>query len=132
MKKFRRTQIYKAEGQTNVSTTRNRAGVYLIYKDRQLVYIGMSQSNIYKALLRHFQEWNDRNQIRVTYPQLPEYKDSIVYTTAKQAPRLEKALIIRLQPRDNPNKYQQMELTAELERAHRTYLETYSSGEAPF
>jgi len=132
MKKFRRTQIYKAKGVTNVTDTRKKSGVYLIYKGQQLVYIGMSQSNIYKALLRHFQSWNDPRQIRVTYPQTPLYKVSIVYTTPKQAPRLEKALIIRLKPKDNPNKYGNMELTRELEAAHRTYLNTYSSGEAPF
>jgi excinuclease UvrABC nuclease subunit len=132
MKKYRRVSVYKEPGKTNISDTRKKPGVYLIYKDRELVYIGSSASNLYKALLRHFQKWNDPTQVRITYPQRPIYKVSIVQTTPKQSKRLEMALIKRLKPRDNPNKYNLFTLTADEERANRTFLDTLNSGEAPF
>jgi excinuclease UvrABC nuclease subunit len=132
MKKFRRTQIYAAKGKTNVKETQGKAGVYMIYSNNTLVYIGSSQSNMYKALLRHFQDWTSSRQTRITYAQHPRYKVSIIQTTGKQAPRLERALIQRMKPRDNPMQYQIFELTPEEKRANEIYQNTLNSGEAPF
>ncbi len=132
MKKYRRVSVYNKPGQTNIADTRKKAGVYLIYKNRDLVYIGASKTNLYKALLRHFQKWNDPTQVRTLYPQRPEYKVSIVQTTPTQAMRLEKALIKRMKPKDNPQKYQQFTLTKEQERANKIFLDTLNSGEPPF
>jgi excinuclease UvrABC nuclease subunit len=126
MKKFRKTQIYKAPGQTNVSSTQERSGVYIIYygTDKKPVYIGMSQTNLYKTILRHFQEWNDKAQERKVYPQDPEYKVSIIFTTARQAPILEKALILRHKPEDNRYKWEQLSID-NLYRDERKVLNTF-------
>jgi excinuclease UvrABC nuclease subunit len=112
LKKFRKTPVYNQPGQTNIRETKERSGVYLIYygSDKKPVYIGMSASNLYKTILRHFQEWNDPAQQRTVYPQDPLYKVSVVYTTPKQAPKLEKMLILRHKPDDNRHKWEGLEI----------------------
>jgi excinuclease UvrABC nuclease subunit len=132
MKRFRRTQVYSAPGKTNIKEAIERAGVYMIYKDRQLRYIGHSSSNIYKTLLRHFQNWDDPKQIRVTYPQTPLYKVTIIFTTEQQAPRLERWMIKRYKPIDNPEKYEQIKLNYGEIRAGETFLDTPTDTQAPF
>jgi len=85
---------------------RKRAGVYLVYKYGVLRYVGYSGADLYKALYRHFQTWNDKTQVRVQYTNLAGIKVRVVYTNTKlQASRLEKALIIKEQPPDNPAQY---------------------------
>lgn len=86
---------------------RNKAGVYLIYKNTELVYVGYSASNCYKSFYRHFQSWNDKRQQRVVYnPTDESIKTRIIYTnTAAQADKLEKALIIKYRPKDNIQQY---------------------------
>ena len=83
---------------------RNKSGVYMIYKNARLVYVGYSSSSVYKALYRHFQQWNDKNQVRVTYNPT-EVKVRVIYCTPSQADKLEKALIIKYKPKDNPQQY---------------------------
>lgn len=113
MRRFRKVSIYKNPGKTNVSEVFNKSGVYLIYKKgvKNPVYIGYSGSNLYKTLTRHFQSWNDRTQVRITYPQNGNYSVSIVLCTPEQAVRLEKYLIKKIRPVDNPNKYDTVEIT---------------------
>lgn len=83
--------------------TRRRPGVYLIYVNGILRYVGYSTYDVYKTMYRHFQSWRDSTQTRITYPRSPEVKIRVVYTnTAKQAAVLERALRIRYQPTDNP------------------------------
>lgn len=83
-----------------------KPGVYMIYRKKTLLYVGMSGSNVYKSLYRHFQTWNDPTQVRVTYKQLKNIKVRVIYTnTPGQAEKLEKALIIKYEPKDNPTKY---------------------------
>lgn len=86
---------------------RNKAGVYIIYKSHKAVYVGFSRTDVYKALYRHFQKWNDPRQVRVTYSGSNEHiKVRVIYcNTSINADRLEKALIIKLKPVDNPQKY---------------------------
>lgn len=86
---------------------RNKSGVYIIYKNNKPVYIGFSRTDVYKALYRHFQKWSDKTQVRVTYdPNNASYKVRVIYcNTSLNADRLEKALIIKLKPKDNPQKY---------------------------
>lgn len=84
---------------------RDRCGVYLIQKAGELRYVGMSRSNVYKSLYRHFQTWNDPNGPRVVYKQLHDVRVRVVYTdTAARAVQLERALIIQHRPPDNPDK----------------------------
>jgi len=86
--------------------TAKQPGVYLIYKNSQLVYVGFSSYNVYKTMYRHFQRWNDPTQVRVIYnPNDPGIKVRVIYTTAARSKKLEKALILKYAPKDNPEKY---------------------------
>ena len=85
---------------------RKRPGCYIIYKNDVVRYVGFSGVDVYKALYRHFQTWNDKRQQRVTYERLAGIKVRVIYTnTAGQASKLEKALIIKLKPADNIQQY---------------------------
>lgn len=87
--------------------TAKQPGVYLIYKNGSLVYVGYSSYNVYKTLYRHFQRWNDPTQVRITYnPNDQNIKVRVIYTTALRAKKLEKALILKYQPKNNPDKYE--------------------------
>jgi len=109
--KQRRSKPYLSNGKTTFNIQK-RPGVYMIYKGEKPVYIGYSGTNLYKTLYRHFQSWNDRTQTRVVYRDLSDITVRVVYThTGNQAAKLEKALIVKLKPRDNPNKYEQYTLT---------------------
>jgi excinuclease UvrABC nuclease subunit len=125
MRKFRLTSVYSAPGKTNIREFVGRPGVYLIYKDGELRYIGHSQTDVYKTLIRHFQAWNDKTQKRVTYPQRPEYKTRIILTTEGQAPRLESYLIKQLRPPDNPDKQEALRFTPDIKKAGQIYKNTY-------
>lgn len=96
---------YLENGKTRFNI-RNKPGVYLIYKNRSLVYVGFSASDVYKALYRHLQTWNDPNQQRVTYAKLKGITVRVVYTrTSTKARQLEEALILKHKPADNINRY---------------------------
>jgi hypothetical protein len=87
--------------------TAQRPGTYLIYRAGRLVYVGFSSYNVYKTLYRHFQNWNDPQQVRIVYDKNdPNIKVRVIYTTAARARKLEKAIIIKYQPKDNPDKYE--------------------------
>lgn len=84
-----------------------RPGIYLIRDGNVLVYVGVSGSDVIKAMYRHFYSWEpDRwfyTQRRVTYPTDSEtHTTAIISTeTQSQAWELEKTLIRMLGPRDN-------------------------------
>ena len=87
--------------------TAQKPGTYLIYRNGLLVYVGYSSYNVYKTLYRHFQNWNDPQQVRIVYDKNdPNIKVRVIYTTAARARKLEKAIIIKYQPKDNPDKYE--------------------------
>jgi hypothetical protein len=139
MKKSRLLPPYDSQGRTTFSK-RNKPGVYIIYKNDTPVYIGFSAKDTYKALYRHFQTWNDRTQQRVTYRNLDNIKVRVIYTnTAGQAAKLEKALIIKLKPTDNPKQYWLTYDTDEKEEAiYQNFVDTDTSpikvfqGDVPF
>ncbi len=122
MKRTKLLKPYKEDGSTSFPARQKRRG-YLIYRTRLigepvLVYVGYSGTDVYKALYRHFQVWNDRQAARgergerVTYPQANSYRVRVVYTRTKaEASELEQALILKWKPRDNPDKLEAMELT---------------------
>jgi excinuclease UvrABC nuclease subunit len=95
---------YNKEGKANFPA-RNKSGVYLIYKGETLTYIGHSKSDLYKTMYRHFQSWEDKTQVRVSYKQESLYKVRVIYCSPTNAMKLEKALIIKYKPKDNPEKY---------------------------
>lgn len=109
MKVFKFLPPYKPSGKTNFPEAQKRTGVYLIKKNNVIVYVGYSASNLYKTLYRHFQTWNDKQQPdRISYQeQLSRNKFTVrvVYCTPKRAAALEKALILKHNPKDNKLKY---------------------------
>lgn len=109
--KQRRLKPYRADGKTTFNL-QNKAGVYLIYRGDEIVYIGFSGTNLYKTMYRHFQKWNDKTQIRVVYNDLSDITVRVVYCISKShASRLEKALINKYKPKDNPLQYTSYEPT---------------------
>jgi hypothetical protein len=85
--------------------TAKKSGVYLIFRNATLRYVGYSGYNVYKTLYRHFQSWNDPNQIRSVYsPTDQQIKVRVIYCNNSKAKKLENALIIKYQPIDNPDK----------------------------
>ena len=104
--KQRRLKPYHANGKTTFNV-QNKPGVYLIYVDDKIDYVGYSGTNLYKTLYRHFQKWNDPNQTRVTYNKnRNDITVRVVYTvTPNHAFKLEKALINKYKPKSNPSQY---------------------------
>ena len=105
MIKSRFIKPYKKDNErTSLPETMNRSGVYLIAdKNGKIVYVGHSLSNLYKTMYRHFQSWKDWRQKRATFSR-KTHKVRIVFTTPKQAEKLEKALILKYKPKGNPDK----------------------------
>lgn len=100
------------------------AGVYMIYKDGKLRYVGFSSKDIYKTMYRHFQSWKDSRQIRVTYNS-DLVKVRIIYCrTKEQADRLEKALILKYHPIDNPLQYYEYEPDAKEKKVLEKYFDS--------
>lgn len=96
---------YLDNGKTRFSI-RNVPGVYLIYKNKELVYVGFSASDVYKALYRHLQSWTDKHQQRITFKSEKGITVRMVYTSSgAKAKQLEGALIIKHKPPLNINKY---------------------------
>lgn len=94
-----------------------QAGVYLIRHKAtgSIVYVGSSTTQLKKTIYRHFQQWTDRQRKgneqfeRKTYPK-KGYEIRFFKCTASQALKVEKYLIRKLEPKDNPIKYKQLTL----------------------
>ena len=110
MKKSRFFKIYNRDKLNTALGLRpgSQTGVYLIKENETIVYVGHSSSNLYKTFTRHFQSWEDR-QHRTTYANRSSDKLTarVIFTTPAKARALEKALVLKYQPRDNVNKYEQ-------------------------
>lgn len=136
MQRTRLVPPYDPNGRTTFPA-RERSGVYLIFRRGLLYYVGFSGSDVYKALYRHFEVWNDasRDRARATFPRGGSTRVRVVYTdTSEQAARLETALIVRYRPPGNVDKLQAYETDAAdrriMERAARSPF--VDLGEAPF
>ncbi len=132
MKKIRFVRPYLPTGKTRFPE-RNKSGVYLISENSKVVYVGFSESDLYKTMYRHFQVWNHTGQFVVSYADFlktKEYKVRIVYCTAKQAAELEKALILKHRPRDNWNKYSELSSQEKIKKRLRLVMEKYNELEA--
>jgi len=103
MIKTRLYSPYTPNGKTTFPD-RQKSGVYLIYKNDVLRYVGFSANDLYKTMYRHFQNWTDSSQKRVVYKNLKDIKVRVVYCTPVMAAKLERALIIKYSPTDNPQK----------------------------
>jgi hypothetical protein len=69
-----------------------------------LRYVGQSGYDVYKTLYRHFQVWEDPKQKRVTYTYLKGITVRLLYCTKSKAADIERALILKYKPQDNPDK----------------------------
>lgn len=136
MKRTKRLKPYDSEGRTNFPA-RNVPGVYMIWRvglfSEELKYVGFGRRDVYKALYRHFQVWNDKQAQygkrgdRITYPQAGAYRVRVIYCkTGAQAGELERALILKYKPVDNPDKLELYDITP-----HGTKLATAPDA-APF
>ena len=127
MKQTKFFKPYKKPHSTNLKFTEGKAGVYLIKRrgDSKPCYVGMSQSNLYKTITRHFQSWADPSQVRVTYSQKSDIVIRVIITTPKQAERLERYLILKYKPVDNPNKIASYQLDA----FDKTVVQSYTNVE---
>jgi predicted GIY-YIG superfamily endonuclease len=103
--KYKNIKPYNEKGKPTFKK-RNVKGVYIIRNKKDILYIGYSGTDLYKTMYRHFQKWNDKSQIRIEYKNTNNLKIDIILTSTKlQASRLEKALIIKYKPKDNPDQY---------------------------
>ncbi|MDD5358540.1 MAG: hypothetical protein PHX80_05295 [Candidatus Nanoarchaeia archaeon] len=73
-----------------------------------ITYIGMSRTNVYKALFRHFQVWNDGNH-RVVYFDHHNYEIRTILCSPNQAIVCERRLIKWFKPADNAEFYEDWE-----------------------
>ena len=128
---------YTEKGKTTFSI-RNKAGVYLIYDKKELVYIGFSTSDVYKALYRHLQRWNDNTQQRIVFNSVKGLTVRVVYcVSGVKARKLEGALILKHKPPLNINKYKDFVLDIDDKNLISTYEETkpeiyQHKGDLPF
>ena len=103
--KYKNIKPYNEKGKPTFKK-RNVKGVYIIRNKKDILYIGYSGTDLYKTMYRHFQKWNDKSQVRIEYKNINNLKIDIILTSTKlQASRLEKALIIKYKPKDNPEQY---------------------------
>ena len=123
---------------SNLGFAKGKSGVYLIYNaDQVCVYVGYSETQLEKTVLRHFQHWKDWRQKRVSYTDRDAMKVRIIITTAIRAAKLEKALILTLKPKDNPDKLAYHELRSDDNKLLSEYVNTPVStnvemGDCPF
>lgn len=93
------------------SSLRGKAGVYRIFENRRLVYVGSSTHDIYKIILRKFQVWNDGRERLYYDASKNDYKiEAILIPKTKgyidAVLDLENYLILKYKPRDNkPENY---------------------------
>jgi excinuclease UvrABC nuclease subunit len=135
-------QPYLNTGKANIPNER-RPGTYLIYKNNQLMYVGYSGTSLYKTMYRHFQKWSVTSlnkQTRHVYDKKDlAIKVRIIYTrTAYEANKLEKALILKYNPKDNENKYKEEKFNKIYKQAADTFINEPKTdiskfkGEVPF
>ena len=94
----------------NMRGVEHKSGVYFIKEEGALVYIGMSRSNLQEAMYRHFQQWKSWRQRRVTYKHtldVHKYEVACITTGKDMAHPLEKAYILKFNPRDNFDRYEE-------------------------
>lgn len=116
MIKTRAKKPYSEDGKTNFPA-RNKSGVYLIYKAGKLRYVGQSGYDVYKTMYRHFQDWNDKKQTRIFYKQLKDISVRVIYCSPAQAKTLERAIILKYKPTDNPDKLELFSLSKNEQKA---------------
>lgn len=107
---MKRMKIYNADGSTNITHLVNKKGTYKIFykNQKKAVYIGFSNSNLYKTILRHFQTWSNGTrdgQQTLSFVDKGQNKQSFYLTymisTGKKAAAREKRQIQKEKPKYN-------------------------------
>lgn len=108
---------------TRIKNKKGKPGVYLIYKNGELRYVGYSGYNVLKTMYRHFNSWANSKQVRIVFKQADEtIKVRIVYTnTPTQAYNLEQALLKKYNTIDNPTLPVDEELTTPEQQAFENF-----------
>lgn len=85
-----------------------KAGIYIIRDTvtKIITYIGMSKVCAYTAMYRHFEQWNDKRQYRVTYQERSQFEVRIIFIDALNVHQYERRLIKYFNPRDNAERYE--------------------------
>lgn len=124
MKKYKAAPVYQKPGKTNINHLWGKSGVYLLFRPgaSRPCYIGMSGANLYKTITRHFQAWDQKERVRVTYSQSAGIRIRAVLCTPAQAARLERALILKLKPVDNPDKLEAYAPSAQEVKAYTDWM----------
>jgi hypothetical protein len=83
------------------------SGIYIIRMrdSKEIVYIGMSKSSIYKALYHHFNKWVDCTCRRVTYQNREDYEVRTIKVPINSVDYVERRLIKFFRPRNNAMLY---------------------------
>lgn len=91
------------KGKLNIGFAKNKAGVYILCENGIPVYVGKSESDLYKTISRHFQTWNDKNQPqRIVYdPTQYDYTVQITFCAPNDVSDLEAELQKDMSLRDN-------------------------------
>lgn len=123
-------------GRSNIHFAKGKSGVYLIKENGKTVYVGQSQTDLYRTAIRHFQEWNDKQQPqRITYKNNLEskrYTIRIVLVSPTRAVKLEEGLIKKYRPRDNFEKLSYIDQpSSAVNKIVKEYQEEYAD-EVPF
>jgi hypothetical protein len=103
---------------------RNKPGVYIVYEDKKVVYVGYSGNNVYRTMYRHFQRWSDNTQYRALFNR-NRHKVRLIYCTQAKAKKLEDALILKYKPVYNSNIFANFEP----DKREITILEEYNDTE---
>ena len=98
-------RIIKGCNKTTLRHFRLQKGVYFIKEGPEIVYVGMSQSCVYKALYRHFERWNDWRISRQVYLEQHHHYSVAIYP-CEDSLRMEREFIKWLTPRDNRELYE--------------------------
>jgi hypothetical protein len=94
---------YSAKNKPTFAHLSGKSGIYFLYRDEELVYIGFSKYDLYKTMSRHFQKWDGKKgfgygQYRVQFPQTDRYKYSVILCSPLLAKKRERELIQSLKP----------------------------------
>ena len=111
---FRFKNPYLASGRCSYRYIEyNKPGVYIILRNWEIVYVGMSESNVYRAFYRHFQKWSNASRHRYfgerkTYDRNDgsSYMGVITLLDREVVRDIESDLIQRYKPIDNGQKIQ--------------------------
>jgi len=100
---------YDKNGKTNFPNTWAKKGVYIIYENNVVVYVGSSRYNLYKTMYRHFEAWHNITQKVVTYKnRQKKYTVEVFECGFKDVLTLETRFILKYKPRDNKNKLERV------------------------